>query len=157
MKHSSLLLLIALIADVPAFGQPLDSRTTNDSIHQKIPHEIRMIDDRPTIQDRITPGHVPSNIYDAASRPPREIQIIDDRPIVRDFRTAPEAPALTAPQRNAIERMNGMHGILYDALPSPHRRSSLNNQITSTPHTGVNVRSSTTNKHTSPKPPTVKQ
>ncbi|CAN5684681.1 hypothetical protein BH10CYA1_BH10CYA1_03510 [soil metagenome] len=73
MKHRWLLLLLGLIVTAPAPGQQ-------------------------TNQNKIIPGSVPANIYDAVPQA-RERQIIEERPVIRDFRTAPEAPeAINAPK-----------------------------------------------------------
>jgi hypothetical protein len=66
MSYLQLSLIVGLALTTPAFGQEVNP-------------------------NKIGPGSVPANIYDAVELV-RERQIIDERPAIRDFRVAPESP-----------------------------------------------------------------
>ncbi len=66
-------MILGLVVAVPVFGQQ-------------------------TSQNKIGPGSVPVDIFDAVELA-KEREIIDERPLIRDFRNAPEVPeALTSPE-----------------------------------------------------------
>jgi hypothetical protein len=135
------LLLIAVLVETAVFGQSIDKRTAEEQLRQAIPLNLK--NGEAADLNKISPGHVPSNIYDAVP-PHREIQINDDRPIIRDFREAPTPPQEMVRPEMGIRR--------FDALPSPDPRCYPKNRLYVAPAAQALKKPQTMKKVTSSKP-----